>query len=397
MTRIPRLGIFATHPIQYQVPWFRAIQRSGAVELTVYYRTLPTAEKQGEGFGIPFEWDVPLLDGYRWEVIRRNVTATANVSIVAAVRACDVVIVTGWQHSFLRYAAIAARLTGRPVLVRGESNALRHRSFAIRFCHASFLRLFSGYLAIGEANDSFYQSYGIPETRRAWCRYFVDNDRFLAEANRLRDQRAALRQKWNVGQDAFCFLFAGKLIEKKHPFDVIEALRCAVSKQLPVHLLIAGDGLLRSTLETVAAAHALPVTFTGFLNQTEIATAYAAADALVLPSDYGETWGLVVNEAFLFGRPAIVSDRVGCGPDLVLSGETGLVVPFADVAALAGAMEQMVNAPAEARRWGCHGRDRVRQRYSIEAAVAGTLSAVLAASGARQTHSLSFTPDSHDA
>ncbi len=52
------------------------------------------------------------------------------------------------------------------------------------------------------------------------------------------------------------------------------------------------------------------------MNQTEIARAYVAADGLVLPSDYGETWGLVVNEANASGLGAIMSDRCGCTPDL---------------------------------------------------------------------------------
>ena len=57
-------------------------------------------------------------------------------------------------------------------------------------------------------------------------------------------------------------------------------------------------------------------TFAGFLNQTEISKAYVAADVMVLPSDYGETWGLVVNEATTIGLPCIVSDRCGCAEDL---------------------------------------------------------------------------------
>ena len=56
--------------------------------------------------------------------------------------------------------------------------------------------------------------------------------------------------------------------------------------------------------------------FAGFLNQTEVSRAYVAADVLVLPSDYSETWGLVVNEAMASGLPCIVSDHCGCAEDL---------------------------------------------------------------------------------
>src|SRR5206468_8843170 len=53
-----------------------------------------------------------------------------------------------------------------------------------------------------------------------------------------------------------------------------------------------------------------------FLNQTEISRAYVAADVLVLPSDYAETWGLVVNEAMASSLPSIISDHCGCAEDL---------------------------------------------------------------------------------
>jgi glycosyltransferase involved in cell wall biosynthesis len=59
-----------------------------------------------------------------------------------------------------------------------------------------------------------------------------------------------------------------------------------------------------------------PASFAGFLNQREISQAYVAADCLVLPSDYGETWGLVVNEALASGLPCLVSEACGCAEDL---------------------------------------------------------------------------------
>jgi glycosyltransferase involved in cell wall biosynthesis len=75
----------------------------------------------------------------------------------------------------------------------------------------------------------------------------------------------------------------------------------------------------------------------GFLNQSEVIKAYIAADALVVPSA-GETWGLVANEAMVCERPVFISDRVGCGPDLIEAGKTGEVVPVGDTEALARAI-----------------------------------------------------------
>src|SRR5207249_10045689 len=52
------------------------------------------------------------------------------------------------------------------------------------------------------------------------------------------------------------------------------------------------------------------------VNQSEMVRVYAAADCLAVPSDARETWGLVVNEALASGLPCVLSDRVGCAPDL---------------------------------------------------------------------------------
>src|SRR3954468_2363509 len=98
-----------------------------------------------------------------------------------------------------------------------------------------------------------------------------------------------------------------------------------------IHLLFVGSGELGNEMRNacnvvfdaaqnsslVTGHSSLPnASFAGFLNQTEISKAYVAADVLVLPSDYQETWGLVVNEAMASVLRSIVSDRCGCAADL---------------------------------------------------------------------------------
>ena len=88
--------------------------------------------------------------------------------------------------------------------------------------------------------------------------------------------------------------------------------------------------------------------FAGFLNQTEISRAYVAADALVLPSDPGETWGLVVNEALASGLPAVVSAACGSAEDLVVPLDPRLCFPLGDIEALAAGIRHLVDHPVPA-------------------------------------------------
>jgi len=97
----------------------------------------------------------------------------------------------------------------------------------------------------------------------------------------------------------------------------------------------------------------------------------------VLPSDAGETWGLVVNEAMACGRPAIVSDQVGCAPDLVLNGNTGFIFPFGDRTALANALQQLIEDPALLARLGTRAASHVAIA-GVDRAVAATIDALQA-------------------
>lgn len=380
-----RLGIVATHPVQYQVPWYRALAERPEVDLTVYYALLPTPAQQGTGFGMEFAWDVPLLDGYHWVELPNAARApslghflgsrTPAIGRILASDRRDAAIVSGWHALPLLQAARACVRLGIPCLVRGESSGLRQRPPWTRAIHGRLLARFSACLAIGEANRRFYRSNGVPAKRIFPAPYFVDGPRFGEQAERLRPRRAKLRREWGVAEGAACFIFVGKLVRKKRILDLLRACDLARRSERSIHVLVVGAGKLEDEARSLTKRLGLPVTFTGFLNQSEISRAYVAADCLVLPSDYGETWGLVVNEAMHHGLPAVVSDRVGCGPDLVEDGVTGRVFPFGDIDALSRILVETARDREGRLALGGRASRRVKE-YSAARAVEGTLDGV---------------------
>jgi glycosyltransferase involved in cell wall biosynthesis len=383
----PRVIAVATHPIQYQAPWFRALAREPAIDFSVLFIQQPDARQQGTGFGVAFEWDIPLLEGYRSKQVP-DLRGRGGLSGFFAARIAhpvtllreldpDVLLLTGWQAWPLVQLLAAAWWTGVPVLMRGESNALRRRPWFVRALHKLLLARCAAFLPIGSASHAFYVGYGVPEARLFDTPYFVDNARFAEGAALALPRRGELRARWSIPQDAVCFCYAGKLEPKKRVLDLLEALRLAAGNSpAPMHLLVVGTGELMAQARTLATQHDLPVSFAGFLNQSEIPSAYTATDCLVLPSDHGETWGLVVNEAMACGRPAIVSDRVGCGPDLVSEGLTGAVFPFGDTAALAECLVRFASDPERVRTMGLNARAQVLRGFGVEQAAAGTLRAI---------------------
>lgn len=385
--RRPRLLVITSHPIQYQAPLFRALAKCPEIELEVLFLLLPDAIQQGEGFGVAFEWDVPLLEGYSWRCAR----STVGPGFAGGFRGVrlrhpgreiqgtrdrpDAVLITGWQVQGLLQLLFVAWFKRLPILLRVEAGGPLPRPFPARLLHQTLLKMSSAYLAIGKQNRRFYDFYRVSKDRIFASPYFVDNAFFAERARDEISRREILRQQWAIPPHAFCFLFAGKLQEKKHPFDLLKALEHlqAEANPLDLHLLIVGSGELETACRERVQQSALPVTFAGFINQGEMATAYAVADALVLPSDHGETWGLVVNEAMACGLPAIVSDQVGCAVDLVEANITGAIYPCRDVVALAGALAAMARDPAAARRMGNAARERVTASYGVDQARDGVL------------------------
>ena len=388
-----KLAIAATHPVQYQVPWYRALSERDGVDLTVYFALLPSPEQQGVGFGRDFAWDVPLLDGYRWAVLENTAgepslhgffaSRTPGVEEALAHARPEVVIVGGWNALPLLQALRACRRLRIPCLVRAESSGLRRRPPWVRAVHRGLLSRFDACLAIGQSNREFYRRNGVPAHRIFPVPYFVDNERFAAQGAARMPERASIRTGWSIAPEETCFLFAGKLVPKKRVLDFLAACGTARRSDPRIRALVVGTGEMDSVAREFAARHESGAVFAGFLNQSEISRAYVAADCLVLPSDYGETWGLVVNEAMVHGLPAIVSDRVGCGPDLVIEGKTGRIVPFGDVGVLARTLLAMSADGTGRVEMGRRARAHVAS-YSAERAVEGTLQAVAYVCGKRR-------------
>src|SRR5205823_1467894 len=217
---------------------------------------------------------------------------------------------------------------------------------------------------VGTSNAEYLRHYGVSPERLFFAPHFVDNDFFATAADAARHQPGGARTRFGIAPGAVVFLFAGKFTAKKRPVDLLEALARLRAANVDANGLFVGDGPLRAQLEQRARELGAPVVFTGFMNQGEIAAAYAAADCLVLPSDGGETWGLVVNEAMACGVPAIVSDAVGCAPDLIDEESTGFTFPLGDIKALA----QRIARANELAKAGFNFRPRLEcklARYSV--------------------------------
>ncbi len=353
-----RLAYFVSHPIQYQAPLLRLIAAEPDIELKVFfYSDFSLQAYQDREFGRSIEWDIPLTEGYEHQFLdcwgphqRKSFLQqpiAKNILRQLQLKKIDAVWVHGWSDICSMQAVVAADKLGIPVLLRGESNLLRQSTqFANKIAKKLFFQwLFSKvnrFLYIGKLNYQLYRSYGISDDCLFPMPYAVDNDFFQKQARLARNSREEFRKLLNLELGRPIILYAAKLIEKKRPQDLLAAYRLLSSDGLQEpepYLLFVGDGVLRSELEAEAKATGWhSIRFLGFRNQSELPAIYDLSDVLVLPSSF-EPWGLAINEVMNAGKAVVVSDRVGCAPDLVIDGQNGRIFPVGNTTALADALQ----------------------------------------------------------
>jgi glycosyltransferase involved in cell wall biosynthesis len=411
--RVPgarRLAIFTSHPIQYQAPLFRALEASGRVKPTVYFGSRHGVDvAMDTGFGTAFRWDVPLLDGYEHvflpnaatkpDVSRFGGVRVANATDVLANGRYDALLVLGWQTRAHVQMLRAAWKLGLPVIVRGESTLQRSPSVGVRALarralwlptrqrvyRAAFDRV-DAFLVIGSRNRDYYRAFGVPDEKFFWAPYGVDNEWFSLSEPARSLARERVRQQLGVTDRSVVFASSAKLIARKRPLDLVDAVAQVRRNGIDARAVFIGDGEERARIDAHAARTGLSefTHIAGFVNQAELPAWYAAADALVLPSDSRETWGLVVNEAMAAGLPVIVSDAAGCSVDLVRDGENGFTYPCGDVHTLAERLAAVAHLDDDARRaFGTRSREIVA-RFGIDVAAAATAAAVDAVCARRQ-------------
>jgi glycosyltransferase involved in cell wall biosynthesis len=392
-----RLAYLVSHPIQYQAPLLRRIAQEPDIDLTVFFGSdFSVRGYKDEGFGVGVKWDVPLVDGYRHEflpVIRDDANpgtwSPLNYGIFSRLRGSagaagfDVLWVHGYSSLNALQGMLAAKLLGMPVLVRAEPwLGDRDRSGPTLAAKRLFFKLLRGLvdgaLPIGKLNAEYWRHYLGEDFPLYRMPYAVDNDYFQSRCEEAREGRAALQKELKLDPTRPVILFASKLQSRKRCGDLIEAykkLSLEPGMQSRPYLVIVGDGEERAALERQAADSGLDgIRFCGFRNQSELPRFFDMATVFVLPSRH-EPWGLIVNEVMNAGRAVIVSDDVGCQPDLVEDGVEGYVFPAGDVAALTDALRRVLATPEGAIAMGQRGLVKIR-RWDFEAGVRGLRHAI---------------------
>ena len=174
-------------------------------------------------------------------------------------------------------------------------------------------------------------------------------------------------------------LYFGRLEYEKGVHDAIAALPRIRRTHPGTTLTIAGEGTQVAFLAEQARRHRVrkAVDFVGLVDHTQLLNLLHRADAAVLPSRY-EPFGIVALEAAAAGIPLVASTAGGLG-EAVLDGRTGRTFPPGDVAALAAAVREVLDAPATAQQSAIAARERLTSDFTWQTVAAETAQVYLGA------------------
>lgn len=320
------------------------------VEVAALTRLGPLAQEL-ERAGIP----VTLLGK------RHKLDPLALNRLIRHIREGNFDVVHTWIYAADTYGRVAARAARVPVVVTSEMAVDLWKSKAELKVDRFLARWTDRVVGNSDAVVEFYRKAGIPTSKLAMIYSGIE------PAVPPAVDGAEVRRSLGLEPDAPLVLFAGRLAAQKGVDDLLNAADLLHHIRPGVRYLIVGDGPLRGRLEEMARGLHLGgvVQFLG--HRDDVPSLMSACDAVVLPSHY-EGLPNVVLEAMLAGKPVVATDAPGT-TEVVVDGETGILVPRCRPPRLAQALRTVLDDRTLALRLGETGRQRALSSFGVDAMV----------------------------
>lgn len=277
-------------------------------------------------------------------------------------------------HAHLTYAEVwgrlAGRLTGRPVVstvhVQGYTNPKdpRGRDRLVESLAALARKRLGGpVIAVSEALRRRLMARGLPAGRVVTVRNGIELERFDLPADFRRAER---RAEFGIPADAPVAVTLAVLREGKGHGLLLDAARGVLARLPGAHFLLVGGGPLEESLRARIEDEGLAGSIHLAGMREDAAEMLALGDVFVLPSSRFDALPTAVMEA-MAARLPVVAVSSGGAAELVLDGETGLLVPEPEAGALADAVAELLASPERARAMGERGRARAEAEFSAGA------------------------------
>jgi len=356
-----RLVIITEIISPYRIPLFNALAERGDIDLhVIFLAETDPGLREWRVYKEEIKFSYQVLRSWRYQIGRYNYLLNAGICHALELARPDVILCGGYNYLASWQALLWARLHGTPFLLWSESNLRDSRSGhpAVELLKNEFLRHCSGFVVPGHAALEYLLFRGLRKDRIYTAVNAVDNDLFASAAACAR--RNAAQRRTELGLPDRYFLFAGRLVREKGVFELLSAYaKLDGALRQEIGLVFVGDGAARHALEAESfGVKPGTIKFAGFAQREQLASYYALAEMLILPT-HTDTWGLVVHESMACGLPVILSETAGCGADLVTDNWNGRIVPPKDVRALALAMGALASQTDQLARMSANSKNRI--------------------------------------
>lgn len=298
----------------------------------------------------------------------------ANIARLAAViRARDVALVHARSRAPAWSALAAARRTGVPFMT--TFHAPYNFSNGLKRFYNSVMARGERVIAVSDfIADHIRAHYRVDPAAIRVIHRGIDIHGFNP-ASVSQERVIQLAKRWRLPEDRPVVMLPGRLTRWKGQLVLIDALARLGRRDICCILVGSDQGRVgyREEIERRVAEHGLEEVVRLVDHCDDMPAAYLLSDVVVSASSEPEAFGRVIVEAQAMGRPVVVTDH-GAVAETVIAGETGLIVPPEDPAAMATALGEALGLDAEMRAWVAEcARAHVTARFTRERMCADTL------------------------
>ena len=284
-----------------------------------------------QGFGKSVNWTNPYeFDKYIYITNKYSINfnifliALSSLKIVSYVCSYKPKYIILFNHGVLQFCVSAIfRLLHIPYLIRTEVVPQRYLpSSPLVFLRSLFLCLYYKHAAkvytINSSAQRYLFSIGVPLSKVNICNYSHDTFQHRVDHEVASESKTAIRKFYNIKEDEYVLLYSGRLASEKNIFCVHEALSLIPElERSNLRFISMGAGPLEEEWERrMKSLMGDKFINISFIKQDKIFEIYSIANALVLPSSFNETWGLVLNEAIASDCIIFASSACGASTEL---------------------------------------------------------------------------------
>ena len=308
-----KVAIVANIPAPYREKVYEGVENYEDLDLRVFYcRRLESNRKWKFNLG---RYPKKFLDATTLSLGDKYYHFSILVWVELSKFKPEVVVTTSFSFAML-LSFFWAKLNGsrHVCFTDGTVFSESHLTWFHRIVRRFIFSKSSAFVGASNGSEALYKSYGVSTRaifRSCLC---IDNNRFSSNLGFDDDRRYDL-------------LFSGRFTETKLPFFFAEVAKEVSSRVENLKVLVIGSGHLEGEFVAKLERYDVDYQFRGFVQQNDLPQVYRDSRFLLFPTK-NDTWGVVANEACASGCVVVTNAAAGVSGDLIIDGETGLVLPL---------------------------------------------------------------------